>query len=201
MVGSARACNACSMGGQMKHAALLIACSLPLSACNKQPDIQATNASVAEVSQKMRAATANGSFVRPGLWQSTVTFEQLDMPGMPKEMADKVKATMMQKGAHVSESCLTEEEVKRPKEEFFTGKNNACRYDHFTMSGGKIDAVMHCGKDGAMQTMQMTGTYSPESYQMHMSTKVEGGGPAEGGMAMRMRVEAKRIGECTGKEG
>jgi hypothetical protein len=49
--------------------------------------------------------------------------------------------------------------------------------------------------------MQMAGTYSPESYEMQMSTKSEGGGGAERGMAMRMRVEAHRIGECTGKEG
>ena len=57
--------------------------------------------------------------------------------------------------------------MKRPKEDFFAGKNNDCRYDHFTMGGGKIDAAMHCGgKDGESQVMQMAGTYSPDSYQM-----------------------------------
>lgn len=185
----------------MRHAAFLLACALPVAACNKQPELKATNASVAEVSQKLRAASADGSFVRPGLWQSKVTIEQLAMPGMPPEMALRMKDTMAQHQSHESESCLTESDVKRPKEDFFAGKNNQCRYDHFTMGGGKIDALMHCGKGGTGQTMQMAGTYSPESYQMQMSTKVEGAGPAEHGMAMRMRVEAHRVGECTGKEG
>ena len=53
--------------------------------------------------------------------------------------------------------------MKRPKEDFFAGKNNECRYDHFTMGGGKIDAAMHCGgKHGESQVMQMAGTYSPD---------------------------------------
>jgi hypothetical protein len=60
---------------------------------------------------------------------------------------------------------------------------------------------MHCGKGDSQQTMQMAGTYSPERYEMQMSTKSEGGEAAQRGMAMRMRVEAHRIGECTGKEG
>jgi hypothetical protein len=185
----------------MRHAAYLIACLLPLAACNKQPDVKATNASVAEVTQKVRAAAGNQSFVRPGLWQSKVVIEQVDMPGMPPDIAQRMKAGMAQNQPHEYKSCLTAEDVKRPKEDFFAGKHNECRYDHFDMGGGKIDALMHCHGEGGGQTMQLAGTYSADSYQMQMSTKVEGGGPDEKGMAMRMRVDARRIGECTGKEG
>jgi len=50
--------------------------------------------------------------------------------------------------------------------------------------------------------MQMAGTYSPESYQLQTAMKVEGDAKAaEGGMSMKMRVEAQRVGECTGKQG
>ena len=52
--------------------------------------------------------------------------------------------------------------MKKPKEDFFAGKNSECRYDHFTMGGGKIDAMMHCGKEGHGQTMRMAGTYSSD---------------------------------------
>ena len=87
--------------------------------------------------------------------------------------------------------------MKRPKEDFFAGKNNECRYDHFTMGGGKIDAAMHCGgRMAKARLMQMAGTYSPESYQMQTSMKMEGGSTPQGAMAMTMRIEANRVGEC-----
>ena len=35
---------------------------------------------------------------------------------------------------------------------------------------------------------------------MQMSMKAEGGAGLEAGMTMKMRVDAKRVGECTGKE-
>ena len=94
------------------------------------------------------------------------------------------------------ETCLTPEDVKRPKEDFFAGKNNQCRYDHFTMGNGKIDAVMHCGKGDSAQVMQMAGTYSPDSYQLQMSMKASAARGEASGMAMKMRVESRRVGEC-----
>jgi hypothetical protein len=185
----------------MGRTAWMIGGALCLVACNKQPEIKATNASVEEVAQKVQTASAGQSFVRPGLWQSKVTIQQIDMPGMPPEIAQRMNATMARNQSHESSSCLTSEDVKRPKGDFFAGKHNECRYDHFTMSGGKIDALMHCRGAGGGQIMQLAGSYSPDSYQMQMSTKTEGGGQAEKGMAMRMRVDAHRVGECSAQKG
>jgi hypothetical protein len=108
-----------------------------------------------------------------------------------------MKAMMAEKQEHGSQTCLTAEDVKRPKEDFFAGKNNNCRYEHFTMGGGKIDAALQCGGKGGSSTMQMAGTYSPDTYQMQAAMKVEGPGNEPGGMAMKMRVEARRVGECS----
>ena len=47
--------------------------------------------------------------------------------------------------------------------------------------------------------MVLVGTYEPESYTMTMTATNDGGGPA-GKMAMKMKVDAKRIGDCDGKE-
>ena len=185
----------------MHRTALVIAGIAALGACNKQPEVKAKNASVAEVAEKVRKAGASESFVRPGMWESKVTIERFDVPGMPAEMAGRMKTMMAQNQEHGFQTCLTAEDVKRPKEDFFAGKNNECRYDHFTMGGGKIDAEMHCGgKHGESQVMQMAGTYSPESYQMQTSMKMKGGETPEGAMAMTMRIEARRAGDCTGKE-
>ena len=185
----------------MKHAVFIITGALALTACNKSPQVHEKDASVAQVAKKMREAGGEQSFVRPGLWQSKVTIEQLDMPGMPPEMAGRMKTMMAQNQAHGFKTCLTPEDVAKPKEDFFAGKNNECRYDHFTMGGGKIDAAMHCGggKNGT-QVMAMAGTYSPDSYRMQTSMKVDGSGESRVGMAMRMQIEAQRVGECTGKD-
>ena len=64
------------------------------------------------------------------------------MPGMPAEMASQMKGITNR--IETDQQCLTPEEAKRPKEDFFAGDNKNCRYDHFTMAGGKIDALMKC---------------------------------------------------------
>ena len=185
----------------MKYAVCLIACALPLAACNKGPQVSATNASMAEVAQKVHEAGADKIVIHPGLWQSKVTIEQFDMPGMPADVAETVKKTMAERQQHSFQNCVTPEEAQRPKEEFFAGKNNECRYDHFTMGGGKIDAVMHCGKAGEGPNMQMAGSYSPDSYDMHTSMAMQSQGNGMGGMTMKMHVAAQRVGECTAQKG
>ena len=185
----------------MKPAVCVAVSALCLAGCNKGPEVHEKDASVAEVAQKVREAGADQSFVHPGLWQSKVTIDSLDMPGMPAEMAARMKTMMAQNQPHDFQTCLTAEDVKRPKEDFFAGKNKECRYDHFTMGGGKIDAAMHCGGKEGAQVMQMAGTYSPDSYQLQTSMNTEGDAAKQGGMSMRMRVEAQRVGECPAKQG
>lgn len=183
-------------GPVMIRTIVLLACAASLAGCDREPAVDARNASVEEVAEQVRDA-AGGSelFVRPGKWRSEVTIEEVSMPGLPPEMAERMKAMVAQNQTRSFESCLTEEEARRPKEEFFAGKSNACRYDHFTMDGGKIDAKMRCEQQGVTQVMQMAGTYAPDSYRMRMSTSTEGG-PAGSALTMRMRVDSKRVGQC-----
>jgi len=178
----------------VNRSAMLIALALPLVACGSGPSVDEKNASVEEVAEKVREASRGDQFIRPGKWLSSMTIEEMNMPGMPPEAAEQMQRMLAQ--SQSSESCLTAEQVKQPKEEFFSGNEN-CRYDHFRMGGGKIDAAMRCQASGSTQLMQMTGNYSPDSYEMRMQSKVEGG-PGEG-MTMRMKVEAKRTGECDSK--
>jgi hypothetical protein len=180
----------------MKRIALLIGCTLPLAACNSDPQVTAENASAQEVARKVEAAGGSGNFVNPGLWRSTVTLQEMSVPGMPPAVAEQMKRAHGQ--SQSSEQCLTPEQAKRPKEDFFGGRDN-CRYEHFSMGGGKIDAVMNCSEDGGTQKMTMAGTYSGNAYQMQMTVQAANAGETAA-MGMKMRVEAQRIGECTGKE-
>ena len=80
----------------MKTILCLIACALPLVACNKGPQVDEKNASVAEVAEKVRQSGGEASFIRAGQWQSKVTIEKFEMPGMPPEMVQRIKTMMAQ---------------------------------------------------------------------------------------------------------
>lgn len=174
-----------------------------LTACDSGPEVDVTNASVAEVAEQVRQANdgplGGDGFIRPGRWSTKVTLAEVDIPGMPPELRKRMQDNMVGERAH--ETCLSAEDVKRPKEDFFAGDAKNCRYDHFRMGDGRIEAKMRCTRDGMSQQMEMAGTYSPDSYRMSMTTRAEGPQTEPvGAMTMRMNVESTRVGECTGKE-
>ena len=181
----------------MNRALLLIGFLLPLTACGSKPAVDEKNASVEEVADKVREVSGEGGFISPGKWESTVTIEDVKLPGLPAGAAEQMKKMVAQN--QVTTSCLTPEEAKKPGPGFFGG-NDKCRYDHFTMGSGKIDAEMHCTQNDVTQVMQMTGTYSPDAYTMQMTSSSRGGPSAAANMSMRMKVDARRVGECSGKE-
>lgn len=175
---------------------------LLLAGCNRSPSVEAHNASVAEVAKKVAAAGGAESFVRPGKWQTSISIDSMDAPGMPPQAAATMKA--MSAHAHVSENCVTPEQAKKPTPEMFSGGSANCRYDHFVMSGGKIDMVMRCTGTGpgakVGQVMSMTGAYDPDSYHMAMTSQTDTGTSEIGPMTMKMHLDAKRLGECDAKK-
>lgn len=175
------------------------------TACHRSPSVTADNASTAEVAAKVKAAGVAAQLT-PGHWDSTVSIDELTVPGLPPGIAEKMKAAMDR--SHRTGSCLTPEQAKNPGAGFFGGRDNkACRYDHFRMSGGAVDARMTCQAGGGTSAqIALTGTYTPDSFQMRMVTKSEAGpGQAAGGlgsnMTMTATVDARHAGACTGKEG
>jgi hypothetical protein len=186
----------------MKHALCIVASIACLSACNKGPSVELHNATGNQVTAavKQSGVMSSDTMIEPGLWQSKVTVQEMNIPGLPAEYAAKMKQTMAEHRNDASSHCVTAADVKKPKEDFF-GADKSCRYEHFTMGAGKIDAVMRCGGKQGAQEMQMAGTYSPDSYQMQMATEVESSDEATRAMQMQMRVEARRVGECTAKQG
>ena len=183
----------------MKQIVIATAYALTVAGCNAEPQVRAENASVEQVAEQVADAGGSDIVVRPGKWESRIRIEEFELPGAPPE----AKAAMgrLHDRVQVHESCLTPENAKRPKEDFFAGASKNCRYDHFTMGNGQIDAVMKCTGEGMAQTMAMQGTYSPDTYQMRMTMKADAGAGPPGGMTMTMRVDAKRVGECDAKQG
>ena len=170
------------------------------AACDSQPSISATNASVADVAKQIGAAAKSGQFVSPGRWEGNVTIAKVDVPGAPPAMAERMRTAMAKPYGFVS--CLTPEEAKQPKGSFFGGDSDKdCRYDHFTMAGGAIDAKMTCSAGGMNRTMVMKGRYSPDAYSMDATSSGEGtAGQPMSAMTMTMAMQAKRTGACKGNE-
>lgn len=183
----------------MKYAVVLFACTVALSACNKGPEVDVKNASVGEVAEKVRDAAGSGTLIDAGRWETKVSVLDVDMPGMPPQMAQQVKATMARVQDRGYTSCLTEADVRKPKEDFFAGRAKNCRYDHFTMSGGKIDAAMSCtSEQGQTVSMTMNGSYASDHYEADMAMDMTG--PGAKGMKIKSHTESNRVGECKGDE-
>lgn len=167
--------------------------ALCLGGCSKQPTVTARDADAGEVAAKVASA---GVKFAPGAWQTQVKALDISVPGMPPEMAERMKAGMGE--AHQQRSCLTRDKAARPDGDFFGQADKSCKYKTFTMAGGKIDGTLVCTHGSSTQTIKLDGTYSADSFVMDMD--MQGAGP--GGKAMRIRVktEAKRVGECTAQE-
>ena len=183
----------------MKYAISILALATCLLACNKGPTVDLKNASANQVSQavKQSGVMTSGQMVEPGLWESKVTVQEMNIPGMPAQYADKMKQSMAEHRNDASRHCIKPEDVKKPKEDFF-GADKSCKYDHFTMGSGKIDIAMVCRHEDSAQNMNVSGSYTPTSYSI--DTSMTGSGGDQNGMTMKMHVDANRVGECTGKD-
>ena len=163
-----------------------------LAGCDKG-DVEMKNASVDQVAKEMRKQDANDRFIDPGKWEQKVTLVSIDAPGLPEEARSSMQKAMGQSQVHAV--CLTPEEAKSPREDFFTGKDKNCRYEHFNWGKGKIDLKLMCKHPNASQMMELAGNYEPRRYSMTMTAISEGSGPEEQ-MKMTMRVDAKHVGDC-----
>lgn len=183
----------------MNYRAVVIAFAA-LASCNKGPEVHEKNASVEQVAKAVaRSAADNDILLRAGEWKVSGTLEEMNIPNMPPEAQSQMKRVMGQHGNMTYQYCLTPEQAKKPGGKFFNRQaSKNCRYDHFTMGGGKIDALMRCAVPEGSMSMAIAGTYAADSYSTHVAMNMEG--ERQGGMSMKMRSEAKRIGECTAED-
>ena len=183
----------------MKSALYVILPVLCLAACNKGTTVDLKNASGNQVAQavKQSGLMNSDSMIEPGLWETKATYSEMNIPGLPPQYAEKMKQSMAESREKPSHHCITQADVKKPKEDFF-GADKDCKFQHFTMGGGKMDIAMVCNREGSSQTMNMSGDYTPTSYSMDMAMNASGG--QENGMSMKGHIDSHRIGQCSGKD-
>ena len=167
-----------------------------LAAACGDDKVDMKNASAEQVAKEMREKRADEKFIDPGKWEQTVRLVSIDAPGMPQQVRSAMQKAMQ--SAQVHTVCLSPEDAKSPREDFFTGKDDSCHYEHFKWGGGKIDLKLICKRPSGTQNMELAGTYAPRGYAMTMTATSEGGAPQEQ-MKMVMKVDAKHVGACDPK--
>ncbi|MES2445296.1 MAG: DUF3617 domain-containing protein [Pseudomonadota bacterium] len=165
---------------------------LALAACN-QGSVSLTNASTEEVAKAVK--DAGGITFKAGEWETDVEVLEVEIPGMPAAMAEKMKNSPERFKKH--KYCMTAEEAQQGGGGLFTGdEKSKCKVDKFVMNGGHIEQTVSCpdpsGKVG--MTMSTSGTYTAESMKgtatMDMSAM---------GMKMKANISSKRVGDCPAK--
>ena len=122
------------------------------------------NASVDHVAKEMREQGGERPVHRSGKWEQKATLVSIDAPSLSDEERSAMQKAMSQSQVH--SVCLTPEEAKSPREDFFTGKDNNCRYEHFNWGKGKMNLKLMCKHPNASQVMELAGTYEPRRYSM-----------------------------------
>ena len=165
-----------------------------LAGCGSDNEtVEARNESAETVRDKV---AQSGLRPQPGRWESRITIEKMEMPGMPAGMAEQMQKSMG--AAQAFATCLKPEDVEKPDAGFFQKDASGCTYETFTMADGRIDGRMVCQAEGARTVMTMAGTYGETSYVIRTTneTAPEGGPP----MKMTVAIESRRTGDCNGTE-
>lgn len=140
-----------------------------------------------DVVEKMRDAVEEGSLMAPGEYETRVEIVDVEMPGLPDEFAEQVRAAM----GKPFRGCLTEADLDRPDESFFAGENSDCSYDKFDMTDGRVNASMRCVAEGSTQRMTMVGQYREDGYDMKVEMTSD-----DPQSRMSWNINAQRVGNC-----
>ena len=132
------------------------------------------------------AALWAASPILPGLWETTVTINSVDMPNAPPAVAK-----MMQGHKTVVKHCATAEEVAQGPQEMLKS-SPSCHFTRYTMTGGHFSSEMVCSQHGTTVTAKSDGRFTPTGFDATGSSEMSG--PQT--MRMTTTVSGRRVGDC-----
>ncbi|MEL6486722.1 MAG: DUF3617 domain-containing protein [Pseudomonadota bacterium] len=173
-----------------------LSAAFALSACGGETSVDADadgdGAITASEARAAVEAAAADLKPEPGLYETTMTLTDVNIPGAPPEMAQMMGQAMNRTG----EFCLTPEQAERGFEDTLKeGQNEACTIETFTIEGNQVDMAMQCNQAGmGDMAVTMSGEVAPT--QSDLTMKMNGTIPQLGAVEMALSFQQKRVGEC-----
>jgi len=145
------------------------------------------------------ACSPSAVSLQPGMWETTVQFTSIDLPGVPPAQLAATRAMMSQPQVH--SECMTPEDAANPAQRMMnpgTG-GNACQFGDSTFAGGTIRVHGTCQAPGRPSSqMSMEGSFTATTMQATISSEVHAPAGAAGPQSGRMTgtLSARRTGDC-----
>lgn len=166
--------------------------ALALAACGKSATD--SEAAASGGSSALEKAAEVAFQMQPGKYRTSVAIQKFEIPGMPPQAAEQMKAMMSKNSS--SESCITPDRAAKGievmKEQMAKGQ---CSFDKFEATGGTVDAAFTC-KSGDQMTVKATskGTYTPTGSVVRATGDMTG----PGGKTIHIEhiITTERIGDC-----
>ncbi len=169
--------------------------ALALAACGSEPGTPKTADEIAEAAEDLVKPT-------PGLYRSTATITEFEVPGLPAEQAAQMRDMMGGASGQSSESCMTQEQAdegfRNVAKQLGEGQGGVkCEFSEFEAAGSDLDASLKCtGPGGVDVTMDMDGTIEKERSEIAMAMTQKGAGIPGGEVRVGMQIKSERIGDC-----
>lgn len=182
------------MSVKLAASVAILAGFLAVSSCG--PARTDAPAPAAAIPTQAKGPPSTDGSLEPGLWRMDVAFEALEIPGMPKAIADTMKAGIDAE-AKTEESCMSAEDAKDGFTKIANEMNQGsdCKTAEFSNANGKVTARLTCGEAGSNGEMTMDGTYTRTTMDVRITMQTKG--ESEGDNArMIMSMKGERIGDC-----
>ncbi len=182
----------------MKKLLVLGAACLVLQSC---ADDSADSNGNGDISRSERAAEmASDSFIqmKPGRWEMKFVFDEIEVPSLSDAKKKELLAEISQNAS--GQSCLTEEEAKKPGADFFGGAGSEkCKYRKFDIAGQNANLAVTCGMDG-MGSLDADLVGSINDSNMDFDTSFALRIPIVGTVKLKGKMLGTHVGKCTGDE-
>ena len=158
--------------------------TLALAACGRDEPAPEANNAVAE------APIVAAAQIEPGLYRQATTLLEMKDPTLAGAEAEAAAKAI---GMTQSEDrCVTPDMVNDPKELIKSDIAEDCTMQRSVWDEGKIDIALSCPKSDDLSggNLALTGTYAADNYSIAMSMQ------GNDGEVVRMKVDAKRLGDC-----
>ena len=168
--------------------------ALAIAACSDKGADADGDGKVSAEEAKAEMADGGAMAMKPGEWETKISFSAIEAKGLPPQAAEAMKSKMAE--GTITKSCMTKEQAEKPGSDFFGAPPEAnCTFEELNRSGNSMKVAMTCKPAGNMMIKsKMDGSFGAESYSMKIEQSTDGA--PMGTMKMTGKIEGKRIGDC-----